>query len=349
LPTKINGESRTVAGRRERFSYLIYGLRFTSDRPIPGLLSIESTDAVSPDLSVRFPSGEVHPPEDLSKETLWYTSDILDASGHPALKIWKEKKVGSYFIRYSHGLTFHLNADLTTLDIHYDEPMSAEDIATFLLGPVLGIVLRLRGVTCLHASAVSIKGKAIAFVGAEGAGKSTTAALFAQKGHAVLSDDIVALLERGNSFYIPPAYPFLNLWPHSFAMLSPSSRAELPESTTAEKRPLVLNGNPTRFQRTELPLGGIYLLLDERSESSEAPFIVGLTPQDALMHLIANTYGNKALDPVMRVKEFSVLGRLVKSLPVRRLVAYKDPLNLAGLCDVISADLSAQKHVLHGD
>ena len=340
LPTEINGKSRSVAGRRERFSYLIYGLRFASDRPIPGLLSIESTESFSPDLSVRFHSGEAHPAEDPAEEALWYTSDILDASGNSALKIWKRKNGGDYSIRYSHGLTFHLNASLTNLSIHHNEPMSAEDVADFLLGPVLGIVLRLRGVTSLHASAVSVAGKAVAFVGVEGAGKSTTAALFAQKGHAILSDDIVALLERGNSFYIPPAYPFLNLWPDSFAMLSASSCAELSKSSTGEKRPLVLNGSPTRFQRKELPLGRIYLL-DERSESSDAPFIVGLTPQDALMSLVANTYGNKILDSFMRAKEFSLLSRLVKSLPVRRVVAHKDPANLTQLYDVISADISA--------
>lgn len=340
MSTEINGELPSLAEHPEKSAYLIYGLRFTSDRPIPGLIPIESRNAVSPDLSVRFDSGEAYRAEDPTEETLWYTSDIPDANGNPALKIWKEKKGGDYSIRYSHGLTFHLSASLTNLSIHHDEPMSAEDVADFLLGPVLGIVLRLRGVTCLHASAVSVGGKAIAFVGVEGAGKSTTAALFAQKGHAVLSDDIVALLEREDSFYVPRAYPFLNLWPRSLAMLSKSPCAEFPRSAPGEKHKLMLDGSSTRFQPNELPLGGIYLL-GERSDGSDAPFIVGLTPQDALMGLVGNTYGNKLLDSFMRAKEFSLLGRLVESLPVRRVVAHDDPAYLTRLYDVISADVSA--------
>ena len=334
----MNGKSQSLPRSPEQSSYLIYGLRFASDRPIPGLIPIESRHAASSDLSVRFDSGEAHPAENPTEETLCYTSDIPDANGNPALKIWKGKNGGDYFIRYSHGLTFHLNASVTTLRIHHDEPMSAKDVADFLLGPVLGIVLRLRGVTCLHASAVSLGGKAIAFVGVEGAGKSTTAALFAQKGHAVLSDDIVALLEREDSFYVPPAYPFLNLWPRSFAMLSVSPCTVLPGSKTEEKRPLVLDD--AQFQHEELPLVGIYLL-GERAAGSRAPFIVGLTPQDALMSLVANTYGNKILDPFMRAKEFSLLGRLVRLLPVRRVVTNEDSVHLTRLYDVISADVTA--------
>ena len=339
MPTEINGESGSLTGPPEKSAYLIYGLRFASDRPIPGLIPIESQHDAFPDIWVRFGSGGAHPAEDPTKETLWYTSGILDEKGNPALKIWKEKKDGDYSIRYSHGLTFHLDPSLTNLSIHHDEPMSAEDVADFLLGPVLGIVLRLRGITCLHASAVSVGGKAIAFVGVEGAGKSTTAALFAQKGHAVLSDDIVALLEREDSFYVPRAYPFLNLWPRSLAMSSKSPCAEFPRSAPGEKHKLMLDGSSTRFQPAELPLGGIYLL-GERLEGSGAPFIIGLTPQDALMSLVGNTYGNKLLDPFMRAKEFSVLGRLVSLLPVRRVVAHEDPTQLTRLYDVISADVS---------
>ncbi len=339
MPVDINGELRSLAKPPEQSSYVIYGLRLVSDRPIPGLIPIESRQSAPPDLTVRFDSDEAHAAQERSaEEALWYTTDILDAQGNPALKIWKGKNGGEYSIRYSHGLTFLVNASVTAITIRHDEPMFAEDIAAFLLGPVLGIILRLRGVTCLHASAVTFEGKAVAFVGTAGAGKSTTAALFAQRGHAVLSDDIVTLLEREDSFYVSPAYPFLNLWPHSLAMLSVSPSALLPEFPNAAKRRKALEAGPSRFQRDALPLGAIYLL-GEREAGSRAPAIVEPTPQDALMSLVGNTYGNRLLDSAMRAEEFSVLGRLVKMLPVRRVVAHEDPVQLTRLYDVISADI----------
>ena len=49
------------------------------------------------------------------------------------------------------------------------------------LGPVFAFVLRLRGAVTFHASAVRI-GDAVAFLGPQGAGKSTTAAALALRG-----------------------------------------------------------------------------------------------------------------------------------------------------------------------
>ena len=114
------------------------------------------------------------------------------------------------------------------------ENLTIEDMATYLLGPVLGLLLRLRGVTCLHASAVAFGETAVAFVGSEGAGKSTTAAALARRGHAILSDDIVALAEHNGSFFVHPAYPYLCLWPESVESLYGSAEA-LPSSARTTK------------------------------------------------------------------------------------------------------------------
>jgi hypothetical protein len=91
-------------------------------------------------------------------------------------------------------------------------------------------VLRLRGVICLHASAVNINDRSVIFVGSEGAGKSTMAAAFARQGFFVLSDDIVALSEYGREFRALPACPRVNLWPDSVEILY-GSREALPRIT----------------------------------------------------------------------------------------------------------------------
>ncbi|MGH9864983.1 MAG: hypothetical protein ACRD4H_06165 [Candidatus Acidiferrales bacterium] len=324
-------------------SYAVYGLRLVSDRPIPGLNPIESNQGGSPDVSVRFEADEVQPAEDAGEETLWYTSDIPDEKGNPALKIWKRNDSGEYRIRYSHGLTFYLNASVTDIRVRCDAPMAADDVADFLLGPVLGIVLRLRGVTCLHASAVSIGGKAIAFVGVAGAGKSTTAALFARKGHSVLADDIAALVEREGSFYVLPAYPYLNLWPVTVEMLSWLEDRSLSEPTVIDmdidKVRVPLNTSASKFQREALPLAAIYIL-EDRSGEPRAPFVDAVAPPEALMSLVANTYGNTILDAQMKAQEFRVLGELTKLLPIRRVVASRDSSHLDRLYEVISQDFA---------
>jgi len=64
----------------------------------------------------------------------------------------------------------------------------------------------------LHASAVSIDGKAAIFLGPRGAGKSTTtAAAFGAEGYSVLEDDVVAIRFDEGVLTVVPGVPQLRL------------------------------------------------------------------------------------------------------------------------------------------
>ena len=95
------------------------------------------------------------------------------------------------------------------------ENYALEDTATYLVGPVMGFVLRLRGSLPLHACSVAIGDKAIALMGPQGAGKSTAAAAFARLGYSVISEDVTALSESGGRYMVQPGYTRVNLWPES--------------------------------------------------------------------------------------------------------------------------------------
>jgi hypothetical protein len=115
---------------------------------------------------------------------------------------------------------------------------------------------------------VEFGGSAVAFAGSEGAGKSTTAAALAGRGHAVISDDIVAIVEREGSFFVLPAYPYLSLWPESVKMLY-GPKKKLPSfSPSYDKRQLVLAENRLRFQERPVPLGAVCLLGQRAAEEA---------------------------------------------------------------------------------
>ena len=206
----------------------------------------------------------------------------------------------------------------------WPDSLTLEDAAIYLLGPVLGLVLRLADITCLHASAVTVGDRAIAFVGPPNAGKSTTAAAFARMDHPVLTDDIVALAPNRDEIpRVLPAYPHLRLWPDSVALLYGSEEA-LPRLTpTWDKRALDLTQNGYRFEQRTLPLAAIYVLAG-RSPDAE-PSIQELRGRECLLTLLANTYVGYLLDAAMRAQEFEALGQLVRSVPVRRVVPRTDP------------------------
>ena len=146
-------------------------------------------------------------------------------------------------IDYADGTQFWTNRNASELWAVWPENLAIEDVASYLLGPIFGLMLRLRGAACLHASAVALGDSTVAFVGPPGSGKSTTAAALAQRGYTVLSDDIVVLIEHDETFFTISSCPYLSLWPESVEMLYGDSDA-LPRFVPSwEKRRLALNGD----------------------------------------------------------------------------------------------------------
>jgi hypothetical protein len=265
---------------------------------------------------------------------LTFVSSDLDAAGEPALRIWQVADGACLYLAYCDGMEFWLDRKGASVWARWPAASSLEDAATFLLGPVFGLLLRLRGVTCLHASAIVFDDRAVAFVGDEGAGKSTTAAAFAQRGHAVLSDDVVAITERNGAFHVLPAYPYLSLWPDSVKMLYGPDKTLPTFSANWDKRVLSLAEDRLRFEEKSLPLGAIFLL-GERSSSHAAPFLETPTAQESLLALVANSYATGMLDKEMRAQEFALLGRLLAAVPVRRVRPHEDSVQVGQLCEAI--------------
>jgi len=88
-----------------------------------------------------------------------------------------------------------------------------------------------------------------------------------------------------------------------------------------------------------LPLGAVYFL-SERS-SHLAPFVEGIRPQAALLSLVADTFANKILDRELRAREFEVLGRLVRTVPVQRVIPHSEASRVRDLCRVIREDFAS--------
>lgn len=273
-----------------------------------------------------------------AQEELVYVSSYAAETNEPNLQVWRVARGAFLHIAYSDGTQFWLDQKRETLWAEWPAALSLEDTAAYLLGPILGLLLRLRGVTCLHASVVAFDDRCVAFVGSQGAGKSTTAGAFARHGYGVLSDDIAPLVEREGVFHIMPAYPHLSLWPDSVKMLYGSSEA-LPRFIPSwDKRRLDLGIEGTRFENRPLPLGAIYILGERRPDP--APYLATIRPRSALLSLLADTYANKILDREMRAREFAVLGRLVTTIPIRQVHPHSDANRLEDLSRIIREDFA---------
>jgi hypothetical protein len=224
-------------------------------------------------------------------------------------------------------------------------------VASILLGPILGGLLRLRRTVSLHACVLEVDSGAVVFLGGRGAGKSTIAAALAQRGHAVLSDDVAAIVEQPAGTWIAqPGYPRLRLAPATIEAIDtpavPATEAG-PVITGLEKRYLELStgeeAGPWRFQGRPVALAAIYEL--RRDRGVDRPFIEPIAGADRLTTLVRHLRTAVApLDAPTKAAELERLGRLAASMPVRRVTCPDDPEALPALCQAIAGDAPAGGH-----
>jgi hypothetical protein len=316
----------------------IYGLGVRVNVPIAGLRGLAAPGSIDVSIEVgSMPNGVGG--EALTPGDTLFVSDELGGNGEPTMVVSRLGGGTHYRIAYDDGTQVVVDARGAGIWATGPATATIEDTATYLLGPALGFVLRLRGINCLHASAVAINGKAVVFVGPAGAGKSTTAAAFARHGYPILTDDIAPLVIKDGVFAIEPAYPRIRLWPDSVAALFGTPDA-LPRITpTWDKRYLDLDGGQHRFQGEALPLGAVYIL-GPRSAGC-APRTEDIDARTAFMSLVSDTYTTRLIDGPLRAREFATLGRLVEDIPVRRLIVGQDASRASDICGAVGEDLRA--------
>ena len=313
----------------------LYGLGVVANSRIPGVppSTIESED-------IRISLGSLPAWLQTVSATQIETSYVADYKsecGEPALRVFRVLDGAYYRFCYADQTEFVLDKAGTEVWAKWCEPLTLEDTATYLLGPVMGFVMLLRGVVCLHASAVVVGDEAIALIGRAGSGKSTTAAAFANLGYSILAEDVVTLDDRGDHFFVRPGYPCIRLWPTAVKALY-GSETHLPRLTPNwDKCYLDLSES---FQREPLRLGAIYHL-GERRDDDAAPFVQTLDQADGLMSLVANTYATKLMDKQMRAREFELLTRVLNHVPLRRVTPHNDPARIKDLCTRILSDFQS--------
>ncbi len=184
-----------------------------------------------------------------------------------------------------------------------------------LLGPSLGIALIQRGELVLHASAVEVEGRAVAFVGPRGHGKSTMAAAMVARGHHLVSDDVLTVDFRSEPGrpHVVPGYPQVKLWPDAAEALGYEPEdLELLYSGVRKRVVRCFD----RFVSTPRPLARIYLLLGGPEIASHPT-----SPTQAFQILSSMWFGARFGEPALQLVErshhFKALSELARDVPVQ--------------------------------
>ncbi|MBX6771138.1 MAG: serine kinase [Chloroflexi bacterium] len=203
-------------------------------------------------------------------------------------------------------------------EIVIDPAPDAEDAVILLavLGTCLALLLHQRGLLVLHGSGVIIADRAVMFLGAKGAGKSTMAAALYAAGCPFLADDIIAIDPRvGSAPQVFPGFPLVKLWPDAAEASLRLDPIQLPYLAPGYDKRACSVAMPPGWQ--SFPLGGIYALAD-----GPEPRLIPLSPREAVVELIRHSYaarfGQNLLSGAGAARHLEQCTRVVHAAPVYR-------------------------------
>jgi hypothetical protein len=299
------------------YHYQAYGLRIQSELTLPELVAIAAPD----------PHPEPQPDVVIALQSL----PESPLRGNSAPHSYQLTPEGLYLYWRSVGM-FRVNSH--TIWVDPDPNADEAGLRLFILGAAFGGVLHQRNLFVLHACAASIEGKALVAMGNKGWGKSTLLATLANRGHGVLSDDVVAVdLSNPQQPLVLPACPQIKLWPDAVDVVCDRPGLATPVTPSSQKKQLLWRD---RFQNQAIPLAHV-LVLGE----GEAIQITALSTQEAIRSLLAHTYVTRFQDELLRgdvaTHHLGQLTQLINSTPVYRLMR---PANLA-LLDAVAIALEA--------
>jgi hypothetical protein len=227
-----------------------------------------------------------------------------------------------------------------TIDVYRAASAGLDEVFEFLLTQVLSCAMSERGLTCLHAGAVRIGGRAVLLVGPKGAGKSTTTGAVALRGHEVLCDDVAAIASEAAAVTVLPGRSRVRLHPDAAVALagdSPLAPVWRTADNHASKRRLELD-RPA----VEGPVDVAVVYALARQDDPAAPLAVtALDAIEALPLLMAHRHLAEFGTSEGRRRDFATLADLVRRVPVRTLNRAQGLATLDAVVDALIADVKS--------
>jgi hypothetical protein len=242
---------------------------------------------------------------------------------------------GGDYLRWPRLFEFVVASDGRRILGHPLRSVSRETFETYLLTQVLSFALLRHGLEPLHATTVVIRGKAVAFLGDCGYGKSTLAAACLRAGIPLLTDDLLVLRPVDGEPLAYPGLPRIKLMPAvARRLLGPRVRRCRMNPFTQK---LIVRLPPEQRVSVPVPLSVIYALCPTRPHSSSRVVIRRLEPRAAWSELTKGTFNLVARDPDRLKRQFEWATDLAAMVPVKSL-SY--PRSLRLLPEVVAALVS---------
>jgi hypothetical protein len=295
--------------------YSIYGVSLATDFPFATPLVPTEAD---PDVEFIRTLETPHAAPWRGHEPL-FESSTLEESGEPALYLYRASGVD--VLHYTGVADYYLWPD--RIVCHQLASGVEASIELYLLGLVFCFWLEKRGRCVIHASAVSVDGRAAVFLATNAGGKTSLAASLVEDGHPMLTDDFLAMSVGSGQVIGYPAFPQMRMWPDLATHFLGTAR-EFPRVLPGvDKRrvPVRSEGGLGPFGDEPCPLERLYL--PERRPPGERGDKISfqpVTPRDAVVELIRESFLTRILEMTgLHEERFRALARVAESVAMVRL------------------------------
>lgn len=290
--------------------YRLYGVTLASDyrfsNPFPRARGI-------PD--VTFTCTRTKPDVGDGEKKLVHASESTTEDGESMFSVYTMDTF--YLIHFPKTVDFYLSSD--TIIAHLLDPAYRYMVEILLVAEIFSLWLELQGIPNIHASAAVIDNNAVAFLSSSKGGKSCLAAAFAHEGHRILTDDILPVVDRHESFMARPGFPALRMWPDQAGhFFGEYENLEIVHPDYSKRRIEVGPEGFGTFCNEEKPLKVIYM--PQRRDPASEITIEPLSKKNAFIALIQNSFTAGLVEVLgLQPGRMAFFTRMVRQVPVRRL------------------------------
>jgi len=308
------------------YDHVVYGLRVRSGIH---LTAPEPEDEGSPDVEI------VHADAD------WFAKAISDVTLDGSWIEIHELAGGWSFIRYDGMFQFLISPSGHRIFYRLLGPVTSASLQTYALGRVFSFALVKMGYEPLHASTVVVDGRATAFMGASGFGKSSLASCFVAAGYPLLTDDVLRIEERNGGYVAFPGPPCLKLLPRVACRHLGRKASGVPINNIRHKSPkMVFALSPDQRVAACKPLAAIYVVSGPRNVYRKQRIAIrSLSPMRAVLSLLSFTHNHDLTGSQRLSRQFDAAQRLAAAIPIRTLAYPRILTSLDNVKDTILDDL----------
>jgi hypothetical protein len=252
------------------------------------------------------------------------------------IDLYRHDDTARHAIRFDGAADFVLDDD--TIAVHLYDLDFEYAMEVWFLGSIFSFWSELRGCPALHAAAVVVEGRALGFLATNKGGKSSLAATLMQKGHPLLTDDILVLDRSDAAVVGQPSYPQMRMWPDQAAhFLGAKAAQALPRVVphlSKRRVPVGRDGLFGNFCETAHPISTLFL--PERRTDVQDVRVERLSLSEALIELVRHSFLANAVEALgLAPRRLPVLFALANQVCMYRLVYPDGVEHLSHVADAV--------------